>query len=37
MLTLDDDGIRYPAERLIIGSFPNSQHRVITNYNQSWA
>lgn len=29
MLTLDDDGIPYPAEISIIGSFPNSQHKVI--------
>lgn len=29
MITLDDDGIPYPAEKSIIGSFPNSQHRVI--------
>jgi len=29
MITLDDDGIPFPAERSIIGFFPNSQHRVI--------
>lgn len=29
MITLDDDGILLPAGRSIIGSFLNSQHRVI--------
>lgn len=29
MITLDDDGIPISAERSIIGSFPNSQYRVI--------
>jgi len=29
MVSLDDDGIPYPAERSIVGSFPNSQQKVI--------
>lgn len=29
LVSLDNDGLPYPAERSIIGDFPNSQHRLI--------
>lgn len=29
LITLDDDGIPFLADRTVIGDFPNSQHRLL--------